>query len=126
MIETSALAGHQRVVGFDMGGTSTDVSHYAGELERTSDLLGSKDGLGGATFTWLPSPGAPFHHLNTVSNKTELVDPRRDPGNGAGACDAAAPAASCTHVDALTSAEPLLYYRALAACGPNGDDEGPF
>jgi len=35
MIETSALAGHERVVGFDMGGTSTDVSHYAGELERT-------------------------------------------------------------------------------------------
>jgi 5-oxoprolinase (ATP-hydrolysing) len=35
MIETSALAGHDRVVGFDMGGTSTDVSHYAGELERT-------------------------------------------------------------------------------------------
>jgi 5-oxoprolinase (ATP-hydrolysing) len=35
MIETSALAGYERVVGFDMGGTSTDVSHYAGELERT-------------------------------------------------------------------------------------------
>jgi 5-oxoprolinase (ATP-hydrolysing) len=35
MIETSALAGHDRVVGFDMGGTSTDVSHYAGVLERT-------------------------------------------------------------------------------------------
>ena len=35
MIATSALAGHDRVVGFDMGGTSTDVSHYAGELERT-------------------------------------------------------------------------------------------
>ncbi len=34
MIETSALAGHDRVIGFDMGGTSTDVSHYAGELER--------------------------------------------------------------------------------------------
>ena len=34
MIETSALAGYQRVVGFDMGGTSTDVSHFAGELER--------------------------------------------------------------------------------------------
>ena len=34
MIETSALAGHDKVVGFDMGGTSTDVSHYAGELER--------------------------------------------------------------------------------------------
>ena len=35
MIETSALAGYEQVVGFDMGGTSTDVSHYAGELERT-------------------------------------------------------------------------------------------
>ena len=27
-------AGFGRVIGFDMGGTSTDVSHYAGELER--------------------------------------------------------------------------------------------
>ena len=35
MIETSALAGYDKVIGFDMGGTSTDVSHFAGELERT-------------------------------------------------------------------------------------------
>ena len=34
-VETSALAGHQKVIGFDMGGTSTDVSHYDGEYERT-------------------------------------------------------------------------------------------
>ena len=27
-------AGFERIIGFDMGGTSTDVSHYAGELER--------------------------------------------------------------------------------------------
>ncbi len=26
--------GHDRIIGFDMGGTSTDVSHYAGEFER--------------------------------------------------------------------------------------------
>ena len=26
--------GFDRVIGFDMGGTSTDVSHYAGEFER--------------------------------------------------------------------------------------------
>src|SRR3990170_4553249 len=30
----SAAAGFERIIGFDMGGTSTDVSHYAGELER--------------------------------------------------------------------------------------------
>ncbi|MEU3129788.1 hydantoinase B/oxoprolinase family protein [Streptomyces sp. NPDC047726] len=34
MVRTSAQAGHDRVIGFDMGGTSTDVSHYAGEFER--------------------------------------------------------------------------------------------
>ncbi|MEE1751493.1 hydantoinase B/oxoprolinase family protein [Streptomyces sp. SP18CS02] len=34
MARTSAQAGHDRVIGFDMGGTSTDVSHYAGEFER--------------------------------------------------------------------------------------------
>ncbi|MDX3906758.1 MAG: hydantoinase B/oxoprolinase family protein [Pigmentiphaga sp.] len=34
MARTSELAGFKRVIGFDMGGTSTDVSHYAGEFER--------------------------------------------------------------------------------------------
>ncbi len=34
MARTAELAGHGRVIGFDMGGTSTDVSHYAGTFER--------------------------------------------------------------------------------------------
>lgn len=34
MARTSGQAGFGRVIGFDMGGTSTDVSHYAGEFER--------------------------------------------------------------------------------------------
>ncbi|MFC5172597.1 hydantoinase B/oxoprolinase family protein [Streptomyces mutomycini] len=34
MVRTSGQAGYDRVIGFDMGGTSTDVSHYAGEFER--------------------------------------------------------------------------------------------
>jgi 5-oxoprolinase (ATP-hydrolysing) len=34
MVRTSEAAGFGKVIGFDMGGTSTDVSHYAGELER--------------------------------------------------------------------------------------------
>jgi 5-oxoprolinase (ATP-hydrolysing) len=34
MARTSGAAGFDRVIGFDMGGTSTDVSHYAGEFER--------------------------------------------------------------------------------------------
>ena len=35
MVRTGLAAGYDRLIGFDMGGTSTDVSHYAGELERT-------------------------------------------------------------------------------------------
>ena len=34
MARTALLGGHDRVIGFDMGGTSTDVSHYAGSFER--------------------------------------------------------------------------------------------
>jgi 5-oxoprolinase (ATP-hydrolysing) len=34
MVRTAVAAGHHKVIGFDMGGTSTDVSHYAGEFER--------------------------------------------------------------------------------------------
>ncbi len=34
MARTAAEAGFTRVIGFDMGGTSTDVSHFAGEFER--------------------------------------------------------------------------------------------
>ena len=34
MARTAAAAGFGQVIGFDMGGTSTDVSHFAGEFER--------------------------------------------------------------------------------------------
>ncbi|MGE5367343.1 MAG: hydantoinase B/oxoprolinase family protein [Betaproteobacteria bacterium] len=34
MAETGRAAGFSRLIGFDMGGTSTDVSHFAGEYER--------------------------------------------------------------------------------------------
>ncbi len=34
-VKTSVQAGFDKIIGFDMGGTSTDVSHYAGEYERS-------------------------------------------------------------------------------------------
>ena len=33
-VETARAAGFERLIGFDMGGTSTDVSHFAGAYER--------------------------------------------------------------------------------------------
>ncbi len=35
MVKTGEAAGHRLLIGFDMGGTSTDVSHYAGTYERS-------------------------------------------------------------------------------------------
>jgi 5-oxoprolinase (ATP-hydrolysing) len=33
-VQTSLMAGFNKIISFDMGGTSTDVAHYAGEYER--------------------------------------------------------------------------------------------
>ncbi|MCW5696732.1 MAG: hydantoinase B/oxoprolinase family protein [Bauldia sp.] len=38
-VETARAAGFDRMIGFDMGGTSTDVSHYDGALERDFETV---------------------------------------------------------------------------------------
>jgi 5-oxoprolinase (ATP-hydrolysing) len=35
MVKTGQIAGFERLIGFDMGGTSTDVTHFNGTLERS-------------------------------------------------------------------------------------------
>ncbi len=44
MVHTAKTAGFEHVIGFDMGGTSTDVSHYCGEYERVyeSTIAGTR------------------------------------------------------------------------------------
>ena len=39
MVESASRAGHERLIGFDMGGTSTDVSAWSGEYERSNDSM---------------------------------------------------------------------------------------
>lgn len=39
MARTAGEAGFGRVIGFDMGGTSTDVCHYAGQYERAFETV---------------------------------------------------------------------------------------
>jgi 5-oxoprolinase (ATP-hydrolysing) len=39
MARTAEEAGFNRVIGFDMGGTSTDVCHYAGQYERAFETV---------------------------------------------------------------------------------------
>jgi 5-oxoprolinase (ATP-hydrolysing) len=56
MARTAAAAGHARVIGFDMGGTSTDVSHWAGEFERAYETT-----VAGVRVR------APMMHIHTVA-----------------------------------------------------------
>jgi len=55
-VATSVAAGFDRIIGFDMGGTSTDVCHYRGEFERTleSEVAGVR-------------LRAPMLHIHTVA-----------------------------------------------------------
>jgi 5-oxoprolinase (ATP-hydrolysing) len=39
MAQAARAAGFEKVIGFDMGGTSTDVSHHAGTYERTFESV---------------------------------------------------------------------------------------
>ncbi|MEG3175127.1 hydantoinase B/oxoprolinase family protein [Sphingomonas sp. RB3P16] len=56
MAATARSAGFERVIGFDMGGTSTDVSLYAGAFERRDEAL-----LGGVRVA------APMLRIDTVA-----------------------------------------------------------
>jgi 5-oxoprolinase (ATP-hydrolysing) len=44
MVDAGRAAGFERLIGFDMGGTSTDVSHFAGAFERNfeSEVAGAR------------------------------------------------------------------------------------
>ena len=55
-VRTTAMAGFKKIIGFDMGGTSTDVSHYAGHFERAfeSEVAGVR-------------MRAPMMHIHTVA-----------------------------------------------------------
>ena len=39
MARVGTGAGHEKLIGFDMGGTSTDVTHFDGEFERTYESV---------------------------------------------------------------------------------------
>lgn len=56
MAQTAILAGFDKVIGFDMGGTSTDVSHFNGEFERVFETQ-----VAGVRLR------APMMHIHTVA-----------------------------------------------------------
>ncbi len=56
MTRTAAMSGFHKLIGFDMGGTSTDVTHYNGAYERSFETL-----VAGVRMR------APMMHIHTVA-----------------------------------------------------------
>lgn len=56
MVRTASMAGFDRLIGFDMGGTSTDVTHFDGEFERSFETM-----VAGVRMR------APMMHIHTVA-----------------------------------------------------------
>jgi 5-oxoprolinase (ATP-hydrolysing) len=56
MVKTAAMGGFNKLIGFDMGGTSTDVAHYNGEYERSFETM-----VAGVRMR------APMMHIHTVA-----------------------------------------------------------
>ncbi len=56
MVKTAAMGGFSKLIGFDMGGTSTDVTHYNGEYERSFETM-----VAGVRMR------APMMHIHTVA-----------------------------------------------------------
>ena len=56
MVQTAAMDGTSKVIGFDMGGTSTDVAHYDGDYERSFETM-----VAGVRLR------APMMHIHTVA-----------------------------------------------------------
>ncbi len=56
MAQTAAKAGYRQLIGFDMGGTSTDVTHYDGDYERSFETI-----VAGVRMR------APMMHIHTVA-----------------------------------------------------------
>ncbi|MEX0694101.1 MAG: hydantoinase B/oxoprolinase family protein [Rhodospirillales bacterium] len=56
MVRTAQIAGFDKIIGFDMGGTSTDVAHFDGEFERSLESV-----VAGVRMR------APMMHIHTVA-----------------------------------------------------------
>jgi 5-oxoprolinase (ATP-hydrolysing) len=83
VVRTALAAGFDRIIGFDMGGTSTDVSHFQGHFERAFDTQVAGVRLRrAACFTHRLAhcrPGAPsctrFRSMSVISIRRFLFRP---------------------------------------------------
>ena len=127
MVETARLAGFEKVIGFDMGGTSTDVAHYDGEYERAFDteVAGVRVRAPMMRIHTVAAGGGSILHfeagrfragpeLGRRQSRPGLLSPRRPARRDRRQCDARQIAAGILPGDFRTRAEPAAGHRRRA------------
>ena len=101
---------------------SVDILRNA-DVKTTKEILGRSD----IVFIWIAGAGGVEQHLNSVTRKTDIPDPRskRVP-TGVGATVCTVPVSGCTVLAAVTTGPSPTFFQAYGACGPTGADEGAF
>ena len=100
MAETGRQAGFERLIGFDMGGTSTDVSHFDGEYERAfeTEVAGVRMRAPMMLIHTVAAGGGSILHFDGArfrvgpdsarrQSGTELLPPQRAAGGDRRQCD---------------------------------------
>ncbi len=119
MAAAARRAGFTHALGFDMGGTSTDVSHYAGQFERTNETI-----VAGVRLS------APMLHIHTVAagggsicffdGMRLRVGPRSAGANPGPACYRRGGPLTITDCNVLLGRVRPEFFPAIF--GPNGDE----
>ena len=84
-VRTSAMAGYDKIISFDMGGTSTDVAHYDGEYERSFETLVAGVRMRAPMMqihTVAAGGGSILHFDGTGATASDRIFRRRQPGAG--------------------------------------------
>jgi len=81
-VRTSEMAGYQRVISFDMGGTSTDVALYSGTLERTfeTEVAGVRMRVPMLSIETVAAGGGSILHFNQGRYRVGPDSAGADPG----------------------------------------------
>ena len=79
MAQTGHEAGFSRLIGFDMGGTSTDVSHYDGEYERAfeTEVAGVRMRAPMMLIHTVAAGGGSILHFDGVARPVSVTGARR-------------------------------------------------
>ncbi|MEU2831892.1 hydantoinase B/oxoprolinase family protein [Streptomyces lavendulae] len=118
MARMSRLAGFEKVIGFDMGGTSTDVSHFSGAYERvsTSQVAGVRIQAPMLDIHTVAAGGGSILHFDGIRYRVGPDSAGADPGP---ACYRAGGPLTLTDANVMLGrVQPAHFPRVF---GPDGD-----